>query len=484
MAPRSNRGEKGASPTTGNVFLVRGTNPTFTRIEDPEGCDLPETFLDRYRSWGMSVTDAPGQYHTINGVVILSVLMAPHAVLRANHAIIRPNIWAMILAGTTLTRKSTTMDKAKGILDDLGLDYLMGTDGSPEGILAEMRDRDGKVSLFHRDEITGWIKSTNRDYMVGLLESFTRFYDCQPEKRVLRSGTIEIREPRLVIMSGGIRTEMEHLITPEHINSGFIPRFIMVSGNADPDQLRPFGPPLEETLGHDPRDDILSELTKINDFWTPLPVTTTVQTSLGTKTIVSNPPPSEMKATPDAWARIALLKDDSNRMGQRSVNEQLYTPILDRLSNSIIKVAMLLAGSRCSNIITYQDIVQAIRYGNQWLTTMMKFAEAVESAPDMTMWEKKVDKIVKYMAKIRDNEGRPVTRSEIERRFRISSKHISDIEATLTHREYVEIKSVPSSARSGRPRVEYYLVNDPFASDSTLVSPYNAEKRREEAPPS
>lgn len=464
---------------TGNVSLVSGMAPSFSRIEDPVKGDLSETFIDRYRAWGSTVTDAPPQYHTVNGVVILSTIMAPHAILRANHAIIRPNIWAMILAGTTLTRKSTTMDMAKSLLNDLGLDYLMGTDGSPEGIMSEMHDRDGKVSLFHRDEITGWIESTKKDYMAGLLQSFTRFYDCQEEKRVLRSGTVIVKEPRLVIMSGGIKQEMEHLITLEHINSGFLPRFIMISGTTSLEKIRPFGPPTNDKGGHDLRDDILEELREINDFWTPAPTTTTVQTTLGTKTILSHPSASEMKATPDAWTRIALLKEDAYALGARSLNDQLYTPILDRLSNSVIKTAMLIAGARRSTDIKYEDVIQAIRYGNAWLTTMMKFAEAVESSPDMTMWERKVDKIIKYMRVVRDNEDRPVTRSEIERRFRISSKHIGDIETTMTHRGYIDVKAVPSKSRSGKPRVEYTLVDDPFTTPSPISGTRASDSERE-----
>src|ERR1044072_4964991 len=181
---------------SGNVFLTkRGGTPTFVRIEDPELDDLPETFLDRYREWGATVTDAPAQYHTLNGVLILSTIVCPYTALATSYGEIRPNVWGMILAGTTITRKSTTMDLAQSVLDELGIDFLMGTDGSPEGILSEMADRDGKVSMFHRDEITGWVEnSIKKDYMSGLLESFTRMYDGKPESRVLRSGKIDVKK--------------------------------------------------------------------------------------------------------------------------------------------------------------------------------------------------------------------------------------------------------------------------------------------------
>jgi hypothetical protein len=67
-----------------------------------------ETFIDRYVEYGWSVTDAPRQYHVAGGAIILSAIICPHVTLPARHTKIRPNIWAMILAGTTVTRKSTS----------------------------------------------------------------------------------------------------------------------------------------------------------------------------------------------------------------------------------------------------------------------------------------------------------------------------------------------------------------------------------------
>jgi hypothetical protein len=463
VAP-NNRNRGGAG--TGNLSLVRGAAPTFSRIEDPELDDLPETFIDRYRSWGSSVTDAPSQYHTLNAVVILSTIMCPYTSLRTSYGEIRPNIWSMILAGTTVTRKSTTMDMAKNILNDIDIDYLMGTDGSPEGILGEMQDRDGSVSMFHRDEITGWIEqASKKDYMSGLLESFTRMYDGQEESRVLRSGKMVVKKPRLVILSGGIKTRMTELITMDHIRSGFIPRFIMVSGTTTPDQIKPIGPPPTASSHVDPRDAILAELQRLVDFWVQKPKTATVTVAGMQKQIVSKPEPREMTASNDAWTRIRQLKDDAILMGEATTSQELYTPILDRLSNSIIKVAILLAGARESCIVDYMDVVQAVRYSQEWLTSAMDFAQRVEEAPDMNPWEKKADKIVAF---IRKSSPKPVTRSTIMRQFHVRSKDIADVESTLVSRGHVKLTNVAAVGKTGRSRVEYSVGDTKDQSETTF----------------
>lgn len=457
--PANNRNRGGV---TGNLSLIRGTAPTFSRIEDPELLDLPMTFVDRYRDWGSTVTDAPAQYHTLNAVVILSTIICPHTSLRTSYGEIRPNIWSMILAGTTVTRKSTSMDMAKSVLADVGLDYLMGTDGSPEGILGEMADRDGKVSMFHRDEITGWIESMRKDYMSGLLESFTRMYDGMEEMRMLRSGKLEVKKPRLVIMSGGIKTRMAELITMDHIRSGFFPRFILVSGTTTPEQIRPIGPPTSMPSGVDPRDFILEEVQKIITFWTPQPKTTTITVAGMQKNIISSGDPKDMSATSDAWTRIRQLKDDAVNMGYISSSPELYTPILDRLSNSVIKVAILIAGADSRTIVDYTDVVQAVRYSQEWLTSAMDFAQAVEEMPDISPWEKKADKIVKYIREKYVRNQETTTRSEIMRRFHIRQKDVGDVEATLVARGQIKLVTRHGAMKSGKARVEYEVV-DPGA---------------------
>jgi hypothetical protein len=447
----------GAGAGTGNLSLLRGIPPTFSRVEDPLTDDLPETVIDKYREWASGVTDAPSQFHTLTAVIVLSTIICPYGSLKTSFGEIRPNIWGMILAGTTITRKSTTMDLAMEFLRDLGIDFMLGTDGSPEGLMAELADRDSKVSMFHRDEITGWLQVTTKDYMQGILESLTRMYDGKEEKRVLRSGTIEIKKPRLVILSGGIKTKMEELITMEQIASGFIPRFIIVSGTTTPDKMRAIGPPNTSNGSIDPRDELLVEFQAIDEFWRQKPKTTTINVAGITKKLVANPEPRDVTATDDAWTRIRQMKQDAVELGENSPNPNLYTPILDRLSNSVIKVAILLAGARRSVIVDYTDVIQAVRYSQEWLNSALDFATNVEQTPDIDKWEKKTNKIIDY---IRHKDPKPVTRSEIMRTFHVRSKDVADVESTLIARGQIRLRNISHiGAKNGVARVEYSVAN-------------------------
>lgn len=432
---------------------------TFRREGD---CEPEETFIDRYVEYGWSVTDAPKQYHVAGGVIMLSAIMAPHVTLPAQHTKIRPNVWAMILAGTTVTRKSTSMDLAVSTLAEVmpTEDFLMGTDGSPEGILTELQQRDGKTSLFHRDEITGFIESAVRkDYNAGLLQSLTSLYDGRPEKRTLRSGNIDVRKPRLILLCGGIKTQMQEVVSIEHIRSGFLPRFIMVSGTTSSDQLRPIGPPQDYDPSEDIKAQIIEELYGIVDFWQPKPQVKkmTLGTTTTQRTVIQGE--REMTATPEAWERIKWLEHDAIKMAEASTDPNVYGPMYIRLGVSIIKMSILLAGARKSLVIEKNDVCQAIRLGSLFVESATEFARGVEQAPDINPWEKKADKILSYIKK---EHPRPVSRTQIMRLFHVKSKDIGDVEQTMVMRGQIKISirkgMMPNGSRSSRERVEYCIV--------------------------
>lgn len=454
--------------------------PTFYREDDPSKDSLPETFIDRYTAWGASATDAPKQYHTANAVVMLSTIMSPYLKLETSYGEIKPNVWCMILAGTTVTRKSTTMDMAIKMLHEVHPDFLMGTDGSPEGIMSELSSRDGKISLFHRDEITGWIEATTkRDYLSGMLEAFTRLYDGKHEKRILRKESVEVNDPNLVIMSGGIKTKMAELMTMDHIRSGFLPRFIMISGTTRADDIRPIGPPPTEDelrqAARDPREAVLEELYAIATRYLPKKTEEKVEIAGVVKLLTAKPEKVKLTASADAWARIQQLKYDAQKLAEDSANPEIYVPIFDRLSNTVIKLAMLLAGAEGSTVISKMHVVKAIALSEPWLQCIIDFAEQLEAMPDIDRWEKRTDKILKFIA---DAHPEPVTRTDLMRKFRIKAREVDDLEKTLIARGQIRIEKIvkKGTTTNTRPRFQYRL-NYPGYEDGVIVVAASVKER-------
>jgi Protein of unknown function (DUF3987) len=437
---------------------------SFLRPEDPPENDLPRTFIDAYAEWANTLTDAPIQYHKAIGASILSTVMTPHISLRTSFGVFVPNIWIMILAGTTLTRKSTSLDIARRLLDDVMDDYLLATDGSPEGLLTELGVRDGKISLFHRDEITGFMSAViHKEYMSGILEGFTRLYDGQPETRMLRREKIEIKNPYLVIMSGGIKSRMEEIVGMEHIRSGFLPRFIFVTGTTTPDQMRPIGPPSDEEimplLGKEsPHDRMVSALWKINRFYNEPEKTeedAPVIKIAGITKLTATPKPKHVRlqGTPEFWQRLQQLEADSRLLGAQSSDPNLYGPLYDRLKNSILKVAILLCGAELHDKITEEDLQKAIYLGEEWLETVTDFALAIEQQPHLNEWEKRCEKIAVW---IKAQHPTSHTQTEVMQKFRIRKRDINDIEETLMARKMVLIDPYPNPRSRKGTDIRYH----------------------------
>src|SRR6185503_18286841 len=176
-----------------------------------------DSFVERYIEWAKSLGDAAPQYHQAGAFTALSALLAGSVQLPTSFGVMKPNLWFMILADTTLTRKSTAMDIAMDLVMEIDDDVIMATDGSIEGLLTSLSTRPGKPSVFLRDEFSGLLEMiTKRDYYAGIPELLTKMYDGKMQKRILRKESIEVRDPVLLVFAGGIKDKITGLLSFEH----------------------------------------------------------------------------------------------------------------------------------------------------------------------------------------------------------------------------------------------------------------------------
>lgn len=324
------------------------------------------TVVDEYIEWAKSIGDAAWQYHQASAFVCLSSLLAGYIKLPTSYGTMIPNLWFMILADTTLTRKTTAMDLGIDILSEIDTDAILATDGSVEGLYTALAARPGRPSVFLRDEFSGFLDSMiKKEYMAGTAESLTKLYDGKLQKRVLRKETIEVKNPVLILYAGGIKTRVLQLLNYEHVASGFLPRFIFITAESDITRLQPLGPPTEKSIGE--RNRIRDRFASIASHYAHQQRDSLV---LGGKS-VSAPRAWEAQLTPEAWSRYNRIESDLLSLGLASPNKELLTPTFDRLAKSGLKVATLIAASRRLEdkvIITEEDLIKAFSYVEFWRT--------------------------------------------------------------------------------------------------------------------
>ena len=220
--------------------------PSHSQVEYKIPENIP--ILSEYVRLTSAAIPAPKAYHVLCCLSLLSNLLTENVCLHLKSGPIFPNLYTMLLADTTWTYKTTSMAKMLGILDKVYPDSLIGSGGSPEGLFYALSERSGRSSLFWKDEAVGFFyEAGQKNYMAGMLDSLTKFYDCQSEARVLAGDqrqnqtvrTIYIRDPRLSLMVGGTLTRFFDVINEDRIMDGFLPRFLFSVKEGSAANLRP-----------------------------------------------------------------------------------------------------------------------------------------------------------------------------------------------------------------------------------------------------
>jgi hypothetical protein len=389
-----------------------------------------QSFVEDYVSWASDLGDAAVQYHQAGALIILSSLLSGAVRLPTSFGTMKPNLWFMILADTTLTRKTTAMDIAMDLLEEVDSAIVLATDGSIEGLMGSLATRPGQPSVFLRDEFSGLLEAiTRKDYYAGMAEMLTKLYDGKMQKRVLKREIVEVRDPVLVVFAGGIKNKVCTLLTTEHISSGFVPRFVFITAESDVDKVRPLGPPsAQDTTG---RGKILYRLNQMRATY----FSEARMVEKDGQIFMQAPTHWLAELTPEAWQRYNQLENDMMRAGLAAPNPEIMTPTYDRLCKSALKSAVLLAASNGlvergdKIVVTLDDLLQAINYCEQWRFYTNDIVANVGLTRDERTYAKVLEVIVR----------RPgILRGQIMQYFHLNSRSVEIVLATLEQRGQIQ----------------------------------------------
>lgn len=409
-----------------NVLLIDSDWQPLTMpvlVENP----ATGTFLDSYRDWAQEATDAVVQFHDLACMIVLSSIVANSVRLHTSYGTMVPNLWGLILGESTLTRKTTAMEMARDFLLMMEPEVVIATDGSAEGLLTGLSTRPNKVSMFYKDEVSGFFNSINRkDYLAGMPETLTHLYDVPSVyTRRLRKETIHIESPAFIFFGGGVRDRVYEAITEEYVVSGFLPRFLVVSGDTELTKLRRTGPATE--AGSDKRARLANFFMDLQEMYG------------GSVTINIAGQTAEMPArisailTPEAWELYGTFEERMVSEASNSSMPGLALPTFERLSRSLLKVAIILGATRQTPqeaviTITVEDVTNAAWYIQDWGRYSV---ELVVNAGKKTS-EKLLDKIVRVVL-----EHPGILRSTIMKHYHLSKREADDVLSTLEDRQLI-----------------------------------------------
>lgn len=391
------------------------------------------TFIEQYVDWASKRTDSPVAFHVGGALMTLSAVLSEHIRIPVSYNAtpgIQTNLWVLLLADTTVTRKSTAMGYPLQLLEEILPDVLLATDGSIEGLLGGLANRPNKASMYERDEFSGFMSAVaKKDYMGDMIPNFCKLYDGSHVKRLLRKEEIMVKNPNFLIFAAGARSKVFEQLTSEHVLNGFLPRFITIFGSTEISALRPIGPPT--TQNHAERQALVAKLSEVSDYYSQRSGAVLRLTDTGT-TINNKKEFWKAELTPEAWERVGNLQRYLLNVADSHDSKEYLLPCVERLTTNVLKCAALISASerREGNKVTIhlEDILHTLYYARSWMDNLMLAMNLIGNDP----FEGQLQRVNK---EINDRPG--VTRSHLMQKFRLTSRTANDVFHTLEERGLV-----------------------------------------------
>jgi hypothetical protein len=405
-------------------------------------CKLSKNhFIQRYMAYGADVSDAYDDYWFAGAIYALAVVADKKIKVQLRQGIQYTNLYVSINGKSSLSRKSTVVDKTEemlcNVLPDLRLS-LIPTEFSPEAFIEHLSDHNHAPWI--RDEAAGVLSLMKRDYMRGFKDSLMQLYDCKPFHRKLRTTQrknvdteFRVDDPYLNLMfattdaSLGANTEQNDTL------SGFMARFLFFF----PQGKKSKWMPLEEGTAQNSifEEAVRNQLSGIARRMAELEGCTALHLS------------PEAAAYYTEWQKI---REDEWTASNDGFCMQIYS----RLAPTVIKLSMLFElGSPdfdVSRPIRLEFVQEACRLVDEYF---MPTARAVYDIVGTNAERNVIDRITAYLK----NHGGKASKRDIMRSMKIKSADFNDYLDTMVESGAVETKMLKHDGK-GRDTLYVFLL--------------------------
>lgn len=339
-------------------------------------------FLAAYRTYVEKMTDAPIEFIEAGGIACLSTIaMGRRWLARGDE--IRPNLFMMLVAGSSRDRKSFCVRAAMRMIGDVEGERIGPEDFTAEA-LAKVMAVPKNANMPHRNILTVGIEEfgvylvQSRSYNATGNSTLCKLYDGHSFEKVrVTSAPIVVERPRLTIFAACAFGMFERYADSKDWNTGFYARFLFVPGMTKrPRQaIQPPDAPMEADLARAHLVDLRRELEEHKGPMAVLPEAEYVfklfQESFGAESLDPAEQAYRERLTNSTWKLALLYQIDLNPthpIGADAMNK-----------------AVLFART------AYQGFMQAYRTtaGDDFSRTLRKVWQAISSAgPDGIMRSK------------------------------------------------------------------------------------------------
>ncbi len=363
-------------------------------------------WIDRYIEWaGSKLTKQNTPYDRINAWTILSATFSDIAFIPRKNGPEGLNVYTMTL-GETTTGKSQSLKLMRTTMNEIFMDdkgYDLGGNASPNALGEKLLERDGKVSLFNKDEAHGLFKQwSTQDWTTGMMEDLALLYDgvVPPMLRMGKKDMGKAAKTHFIMHLMGTPDEITTSLNRDMFKSGFLARFMWAIGEP-------------RTLSREALREEDSDGSEIKLGFEPMARQWAAE--------FSNIKRQLRGGTPNGYVAIGITKEAADRMSnvkwdlanlvkKSDANWDILNPSLVRMGVTVRKCASLLALADGKNVTELKHVLQAIDSITEWVRNLLIVASKI-SASD---FERNTD-LIEQFVKERDNK---VKLEVINRRFK------------------------------------------------------------------
>lgn len=190
-----------------------------------------DDFMALYREYAEPLTDAPLGYHELVGLSILSATLGNRVYLPFGRMRIYPNIWTVLIAPSSLFRKTTSINIGMHLLRNICPDAIFPNEITPEALTDLLASK--AQGIFVWSEFAGFLSALEKNYMFGIKELLTDLYDAPPVYiRKIRSEIKKIEDPCISILTATTMDWFLDKIKEGDIRGGFLARFVYLPASA------------------------------------------------------------------------------------------------------------------------------------------------------------------------------------------------------------------------------------------------------------
>lgn len=386
---------------------------------------LGDGFFEHYVDYARQLTDAPLIYHQVCALTIMSTIAGPSAVEPLLS--LRPNLWSILLGPSTVFRKTTSLSIAAKLLRELDEDVFLPADFSPQSLVTEFSQRQGRSSLLVRDEVSGFFSTLKRaDYMAGTKELLIKLYDGDTFHRRLQREEFRVNSPYFVWLSGAVTEKFFDSVTDADVFSGLLIRFILVL----PKTKEPHRTLEYEHLALDTeRSELLAELKHFREI-----LRAPWHLSFDSYFATGNAPKYFVMEN-KSLSRFNRFVLDLEKTG---VHDALLEKLNSRIGPLALKLMMLFAlnhhqTNNCHlNIIKvdHRVVLKGIWWASQFQQMLLEALINIGHTKRERLYRRMLELVTKTPG---------IARSRIMRKLKLNVRDMDELEQTLVQRERIEV---------------------------------------------